>query len=155
MYALSNVDDDFCENVAVEARVEDWNPAKTWAAVQKFFDKYDLEPSHRGVESLDEYANADEWLDDLIESCMDDLSAAKHHEQAREVVEWYMVKKQAGVLLREANAVVLENDYGVFWGRTEGGKSVVHDAAILRKIVTELTPQDAWFWTERTRDGSL
>lgn len=49
------------------------------------------------------------------------------HAQDEEICEWYNVSKWLCANLREVGAIVLENDCGCFWGRTETGQRLQYD----------------------------
>jgi len=56
--------------------------------------------------------------------------------ETKEVYEWYLVSDWLAAQLKENDEVVLENEYGVYWGRQTTGQYVIHDY-IIQKIVKD------------------
>lgn len=51
-------------------------------------------------------------------------------EQAQEIYEWWIVDSGMAQCLKEQNEPVLENEYGIWWGRTTTGQAIYLDYVI-------------------------
>lgn len=77
---------------------------------------------------LNEYYEDDE---EAQEAGYDDLvTAQREEEDCKEVYEWWQVSKYLFGCLKNINAVVIDSNYGYFWGREETGQSLTMDATL-------------------------
>ena len=51
-------------------------------------------------------------------------------EEYREIFEWWAVSQWLASHLKAVGAPLIDNDYGVWWGRTECGQSLEFDARL-------------------------
>lgn len=86
-----------------------------------------------------------EWLQDMGYEAIavyadDNLEANRTAVNARaepaEVMEWWRVTQSLCVELREIGEVVIDNDYGCWWGRTCTGQGLIMDGT-LQKIAAK------------------
>ncbi len=64
------------------------------------------------------------------DGALDDWREAVREADPEEVLEWWLVSKWLGRELRQAGMVVLENDYGFWWGRTCTGQALIMDGVL-------------------------
>lgn len=60
----------------------------------------------------------------------DPQQARKNGEDMKEVYEWWLVTDWFANRLREHNEVILNTDYGIYWGRTCTGQAIYLDYVI-------------------------
>lgn len=102
--------------------------------------------------SLVEEALKQDWfqfndISNLYETCKDSgetlcLDCKRHdgcsQEELKEVFEWYAVSTWLGKELIKRGAVVLDNDYGVWYGRECTGQAMSMDNSELKDIAKEI-----------------
>ena len=58
-------------------------------------------------------------------------------EEPQEIYEWWVVSEWLAYKLKGLGEPILENDYGIWWGRTTTGQAIYMDS-VIRKLVKEL-----------------
>lgn len=58
------------------------------------------------------------------------VDAIRDHLEPQEILEWWAISEWFASKLRDKGECILDNDYGIWWGRTCSGQSVVLDAVI-------------------------
>jgi hypothetical protein len=56
--------------------------------------------------------------------------AVRDNSEPREVFEWWLVSRWLCEKLRELGEVVLDNDYGYWWGRCTTGQAIIADGVL-------------------------
>ena len=110
------------------------------------FDEEDIEnlypdPSewqlNRCISWLDEHAvDYSDLEKDDPEQFRDEV---RDYSDPQDILEWWAVSSWFADKLREHGECILDNDYGIWWGRTCSGQSVVLDGVIQAIAVETLT----------------
>ena len=65
---------------------------------------------------------------ETIESNIEELE--NEQENPQEIYEWWLINKWFADKLRQQNEPILDNDYGIWWGRTCTGQAILLDGVI-------------------------
>lgn len=80
----------------------------------------------------------EDWLKDLTQEQLEEITQEHGFEsEPQEVFQWYLVTSYLGDKLKDIGEPVLENAYGIWWGRTCCNQSIETDGTI-QKIVDNL-----------------
>ncbi len=97
---------------------------------------YSLE-IHQAAERIierDIYANQTSLVDDSLMKDLfdyDDIfNPCDTEGEYHEIFQWFLVSEWLSDKLREAHEPVLSNEYGIWWGRTCYGQSIILDGTI-------------------------
>lgn len=86
---------------------------------------FDHESNDELAECLLESTNCGDWGD--VEHWRDQV---RDNAEAREVMQWWSVSARLLDDLRKLGYVVIDNDYGGWWGRTTCGQAVIDDGVL-------------------------
>ncbi len=74
----------------------------------------------------------------LCEDCFND------NNEAQEIFEWWTVDKYTATKLESEGEPILDNDYGIWWGRTTTGQAIKMDYVIAKMYAT----REIEYWSE-------
>ena len=60
----------------------------------------------------------------------DELEDEDEDDQCQEVLEWWLIDNRLSRFLSEQHQPILENDFGIWWGRCTSGQAVYADSVI-------------------------
>lgn len=85
------------------------------------------EDNTKNDSKIEELQNQIDSIDNEIEELTEE------QENPQEIFEWWIISNWLAKELKEQGEPILENDYGIWWGRTCTGQSIKMDG-IIRKI---------------------
>lgn len=110
--------------------------------------------SSESIENL--YPDPSEWSIDKCIAWLDERDAVDYsdlekddpeqfrdevrdYSDPKEILEWWAISSEFANKLREHGECILDNDYGIWWGRTCSGQSVTLDSVIQSIAVDALS----------------
>jgi len=109
--------------------------------IQNIYPTFDEEEIEAGVEcpSCTQVVSKTDSVTGQCEDCFED------EKEPQEVFEWWAVSGWLSEKLMEAGEPILENEHGVWWGRTTTGQAIMIDGVIrgLVKRFWEASPEEA------------
>lgn len=82
-----------------------------------------------------------EEVDAFTEQCAD---CYENNREAQEIFEWWVVDSWTASKLKDQGEPILDNDYGIWWGRTTTGQAIKMDY-VIACIVADLNFE---YWNE-------
>ncbi len=76
---------------------------------------------------INAYENSDE----------DDAYSDIEDQEPKEIFEWWLISDNMGRLLKQQGEAILENDYGLWWGRSCCGQAIYLDG-VITDIVSQI-----------------
>jgi hypothetical protein len=95
----------------------------------------EIETKIKNISSEDIFCNQDYLVREALQKGFFSWDSVEMPDRNEEIMEWYTISKWLCAHLRKVGAVILENECGCFWGRTETGQRLQYDGDLKNVVL--------------------